>query len=124
MLQIKKSAKVHSIKYSLQFLFQVKKTNREFFLKKSKSQSIILRSPKHFNIGKQKIINVNYKNFCVEIGTKTDIHINSILNTNHNLFNKLSKYIITNTYLTPKSIKVKLKTQFIIIWPEYLSSHL
>ncbi len=61
MLQIKKKASLLVCKYNLQFLFRNKTLSDNYQAKKLVTNSIILRAPKHFNIGKQKISNLNYK---------------------------------------------------------------
>ena len=119
MLQIKKKGKLIDAKYLLQLIFRSKILTKNYFVKKTQTQSIYLRSPKHFNIGKQKIFNLNYKSLGVNLSLNTKFHINAFIGNNSQLFSNLCKYTQTNTYLTSKSIKIKIKTKFIIMWLEF-----
>ena len=116
MLKITK--KVNSIKlnYKLQFLFRVKCLNKKYLLKKQKQSAIILRSPKHFNIGKQKITNINYKviNLWTLIVKTTNLNF-WFENTKYQ-FKLLSKFAESNTYIKVQSIKTFIKTKFTIKW--------
>lgn len=119
MLQIKKKFKFIKVLHSFQFLLKNKTWNNKYKLKKTLSKSIILRSPKHFNIGKQKIININYKM------DPTSIKLTSCMFFYNFIYNsKLIYYIflrnsIKNVGFSSKSIKLVVKGKFKIMWLEY-----
>lgn len=118
MLQIKKFSTNISFIYKFQLLFRFKALKNDYILKKKLTNSIILRSPKHFNIGKQKITNLNYKFINIHISKNLNVNTMLLINTN-NIFKLSNKTIQTNSYLSLKSLKLNLKTKFIIKWLEY-----
>ena len=120
MLQIKKKAKLMDAKYLLQLIFRSKALATTYSVKKTQTQSIYLRAPKNFNIGKQKIFNLNYKSLGVNLKLNIKFYINAFISNTPTLFTNLCKYSQTNTYLAPKSIKIRIKTKFTIMWLEYL----
>lgn len=118
MLQIKKYGSLISVNYNLQFLLYSKNLNKKYKIKKSKNYLIFLRSPKHFNIGKQKITNLNYKVIKLKMNRIINCYfVYSTINFNF-LYNIFKKKIETNTYLHCKSIKFIFKTKFSIKWLE------
>lgn len=119
MLQIKKLSYLSSVKYSLQFLFKLKDINKKYRLKKSISSSIILRSPKHFNIGKQKILSLNYKVLGLDARFNNKFFFTSILKNTSSLFKILDRSSEKNVYLSTKSLKITLNSKFTITWLEF-----
>lgn len=118
MLQIKKLTKLVSINFFLQTILKSKLINKHYYFKKSISHSITLRSPKHFNIGKNKICNLNYKSFNLIKYFNLKLQISSLFSDN--LYHISKKIIKNNTTLNTKSLKVKLLTKFKIKWLEFL----
>lgn len=116
MLQIKKKAALTLCKYNLMFLFR-KSNYKTHFVRKQKTQSIFLRSPKHFNIGKQKIYNLNYKTPTLFFKQTYPLFITSVFNTNI-LYNFLKKRIQTSPTLKVNSLKITVQTTFKIMWLE------
>lgn len=116
MLQIKKNATLVSCKYNLLFLFR-KRYYTDYNLVKTKTQSIFLRSPKHFNIGKQKILNLNYKTPTLFFNKKYSFFFNGKWYEDI-----LYKILCTRIKLTPtikvSSLRVTLKTKFKLMWLE------
>jgi hypothetical protein len=82
-------------------------------IKNNKKQTLIfLRSPKHFNVGKRKVISFNNKKaevYSLNLQTSTD-------SLNHPLFysNLLLKTLLFNNRFRVNSTKVTLKTK--ILW--------
>ena len=80
------------------------------------SSLITLRSPKHFNIGKHKILSLNYKtrylflNFNNKIGTK------SIINSPKFIYLCLKKRLNLTPTIFIHSIKLTVKTVFQLMW--------
>lgn len=118
MLQIKKKAQLINVKYNAQFLFRLKKYNEEYFLKKQKNESITLRSPKNFNIGKNKIVNLNYRSVSLNNTKCYKFPLGLFVKKNSVLFSRLLKFIQSNTYLGLRSVKLTIKTTFKIMWLE------
>ena len=116
MLKIKKEAMLVYCKYNLQFLFRNKKLAALYQAKKKVSSSITLRSPKHFNIGKHKILNLNYVTPTLIIKSISKININSLTNSPDLILEICSKKIQLNPTLSVKSIKVGVKTKFKLKW--------
>jgi len=111
-LQIKKKSKIVSIKYNMQFLFRNKNLAKKFRAKKIVSHSIILRSPKHFNIGKQKVLNLNYKTPKLFFKTKYSFFLRSLLYSDKLLFKLASKKIKLTPTLLVNSIRLVVKTSY------------
>lgn len=118
MLQIKKKAVLSSCKYTLQFLFRNKQLNSEYTLKKTKSQMIYLRSPKHFNIGKQKIINLNYRTPTFIVKTSHQFFISSLFRGSNSIYNVFTKKLLLTPTTSAKSIKIVVNTKFKLKWLE------
>ena len=118
MLQIKKSASLLSCKYNLQFLFRKKKINKLYSVRKQLTSTILLRSPKHFNIGKQKIINLNYKTPTLILPIITPMHLGSFLQKKGAIFNVLIGRIKHNPALNVGSVRLRVKTHFKLKWLE------
>lgn len=80
------------------------------FLKVNREQTLVyLRSPKHFNIGKQRIISFNnYKSFLLI--TNVAVHINTLMDK-PNFFKKLANLQFKNNILF-KINSVVLSTTF------------
>jgi hypothetical protein len=116
MLQIKKEALLTRCKYSLTFLFR-KSKYKAYPVRKQKTQSIFLRSPKHFNIGKQKIYNLNYKTPTLFFKQTYPFFVTSVFNTNV-LYNCLKKRIQISPTLKVNSLKITVQTTFKIMWLE------
>ena len=116
MLQIKKKFKILNIKYSLQFLLKNKNWVNTYKLKKRQSTSVILRSPKHFNIGKQKIINLNYKLASLDLCIPTYIYFSNFLMNPKSLYKFLQKRTNKSLGFSNKSIKLVVETKFKIMW--------
>ena len=121
MLRINKNVNSIRLSYKLQFLFRVKNLDKKYLLKKKKQSSIILRSPKHFNIGKQKITNINYKVLNLSILLTKKINLNFFLSESKCQFKVLNKLAEVSTYIKTQSIKISLKTKFIIKWLGFYS---
>lgn len=79
MLKIKKSGFLIKASHIFSILFRSKKLTKFFTLKKKLSQLITLRSPKHFNIGKNKTYTVNSKVSNTVFNFKKKMHLNSFL---------------------------------------------
>lgn len=118
MLQIKKNTMLIKSKYNLSFLFRKRRSNKLYLIEKQKTSTILLRSPKHFNIGKQKITNLNYKTPKVFFPVHLPLSLNTFLLKKQVLYNILSKKIKTNPTLNISSIRVQIGTKFILMWLE------
>jgi hypothetical protein len=119
MLQINKSSKLLKATYKLQILFRLNHLNKKYLLKKKLSSSVFLRSPKHFNIGKQKIKSINYIFINLGFVTKKKIHSKIMYQETKYLFKLFDKFTETNTYIKTESIKLSIKTTFKIMWLEF-----
>lgn len=80
------------------------------FLKKNKRQSLIyLRSPKHFNIGKQKVFSFNNKFFFSYNFNKSIFYPYILNNKSFNYFYYLKNYA-TNLNFKVSSFKISTTT--------------
>lgn len=118
MLQIKKNGLVTLCKFNLQFLFRNKKISDKYLAQKNVTQSITLRSPKHFNIGKYKIFNLNYQTPQARLTLKKKLKLQSFMNSDKLLFNIFYKYLTLTPTIFLKSIKITFTTKFKIKWLE------
>lgn len=118
MLQIKKIGCITKCKYSLQFLFKNKKISDKYLANKQISKIITLRAPKHFNIGKHKVLNLNYQTPQVSLNFKKKLMLNSFLKSDNLLSNLVSKYLTLTPTIFLKSVKITLTTKFKIKWLE------
>lgn len=118
MLQIKKNALLLYCKYNLTYLFRRRGVDFGYRLKKQKTSSIILRSPKHFNIGKQKITNLNFKTPDFLRVNKSKFHLNSLFNADNTLYKIAIYRVRTTPVLSVNSVKLSIKTKFKIMWLE------
>lgn len=116
MLQIKKNMTLSICKYNLQFLFRKKKINKLYAVRKQITSTILLRSPKHFNIGKQKVLNLNYKTPTLFTPVGLPLHLGSFLYKSGFLFNILLGRIKHNPALNIGSVRVRVATQFKLKW--------
>ena len=118
MLQIKKKCIIDFSKYNLEFLLLNKKLANVYQVKKKTSKLIILRSPKHFNIGKQKILNLCYRTptLLVELNYKTTTNV--LVKHPDLLFQIIIKKLQLNSTVTTKSVKIRIKTKFKLKWLE------
>lgn len=83
MLKIKKSGFLVKTSHVFSVFFRSKNLKNFVSLKKKLSQLITLRSPKHFNIGKNKIYSVNSKVCNTVVNFKKKLHLNSFLNAEY-----------------------------------------
>lgn len=118
MLQIKKKAVLSMCRYTLQFLFKNKQLKPSYIIKKQKTQMVYLRSPKHFNIGKQKIITLNYRTPNFILTTSHKIFINSLISSSNLVYKILTKKILLTPTTSAKSIKISVNTKFKLKWLE------
>lgn len=118
MLQIKKSALLTSCKYNLQFLFRNKMLSNYYKAKKQTTQAITLRSPKHFNIGKHKVLTLNYKTPKFIINFKKKIMLTSLLKAQGDLLSSVSRALLITPTLSVKSVRLTVKTKFKLKWLE------
>lgn len=118
MLQIKKKFKLLRVYYCLQFVLKNKVWSNSYRLKKKQSTSITLRSPKHFNIGKHKIINLNYKLAPQNLKLSTYLYFSNFIGTTGSLYKLLQKRIDKSLGFSNKSIKLVVETKFKIMWLE------
>lgn len=119
MLQIKKKAKIIKLYYGFHFLLRNKNWRKKLNVKQAKNTSIILRAPKHFNIGKQKITNLNYKTVFLEKNLYLNCSTTILFNHSNFLYKKLEKKLEKSVCLVNKSIKVVVETKFLIKWLEF-----
>jgi hypothetical protein len=119
LLKIKKNAKLLSINYKLQLLFKIKSIKKLYNVKRKESNLIYLRSPKHFNIGKQKILNINHKLFHPIKLIYSNMNINNLIGDTTKLFVSSEISIPQNVFLQTKSIKFFINTKFTIKWLGY-----
>jgi len=116
MLQIKKKAVLSSCRYTLQFLFRNKQLKPDYIIKKKKSQMIYLRSPKHFNIGKQKIISLNYRTPSFVLPVAYQFFINSLVSSPNLIYKIFTKKLLLTPTTSAKSIKINVNTKFKLKW--------
>lgn len=118
MLQIKKNATLTSCKYNLTFLFRKKKINKLYAVQKQKTATILLRPPKHFNIGKQKVINLNYKTPTLFMPVVSPVKLGTFLSKERILFNALLGRIKSNPTMGVGSVRLHVHTTFKLKWLE------
>lgn len=118
MLQIKKISQLIKVKYNLLFLFRRKKRTGNYIVKKQKTTRVFVRAPKHFNIGKQKIVHLNYKMPTLSVQTKFPVHMHTFLTKPGIFYNSSLRAIKTNPCLSLGSAKFCLKTTFKLMWLE------
>ena len=90
-----------------------KKNNYNIILKKkTKQQLIFLRAPKHFNIGKQKVKNLNFIafNYLKNINFDNKI-INTRLIINNNFLNIISCYYKLNELNVINTLHINIYTK-------------
>ena len=116
MLKIKKTSTLCESKYNLNFLFKKRNLGSNYRLKLQQSSSIILRSPKHFNIGKHKIINLNFKTPALLVRSNNSFFLPSLVSSQNSLYKILSKRIQTTPTITVNSIRISIKTKFKLMW--------
>lgn len=116
MLKIKKFSKLIECKYNLTFLFKKRNISSVYNLKKQQSSSIILRSPKHFNIGKHKIINLNFKTPNLFFKSSTSLFLPSFIFSPSLLYKNLSKRVKTTPTININSIRISIQTKFKLKW--------
>jgi hypothetical protein len=119
LLQIKKDSILSSLNYQLTFLSRQKSFQKIFKLKRQLSTTVFLRSPKHFNIGKHKLVSLNFKNINLKIYPIVAIPTRLLLKPTGEIFSLLIKPIGVNTTVLPKSLKVIIRTHFKLIWLEF-----
>lgn len=115
MLKINKNAVLKQVHYNITFLFRAKSLDEKFLLKKKASQVVTLRSPKHFNIGKHKVLSVNSKALNVVKHFNKPVHISFLLRGN-NTWASLGRVLENNIYFLPKTLSIKISTKFKIKW--------
>lgn len=118
MLQIKKKAVLQCCKYNLTFLFRKKLFDSFYKAQKQKTSTVLLRSPKHFNIGKQKITSLNYKTPTLLLPIVAPFNISTLFRQKQTLYNTLIKRIRTNYTLGVNSIRVQVRSKFKMMWLE------
>ena len=96
-----------------------KELQKMFKLKKQLTTTVFLRSPKHFNIGKHKLINLNFKVVNLKIRPNTVIPTTTLLAPSSQTFSTFFKPLMVNTTILPKSVKVTVVTSFKLIWLEF-----
>lgn len=116
MLQIKKKGQLVGCKYNLRVLFRRKNLTQDYRVKKVVGQTIYLRSPKHFNIGKQKILNLNFKALNLVSSERAPFYLSALFNSADTLYNILRRRIKTNPVLLVSSVKCSVRTKFTIMW--------
>ena len=108
MFKISKKCSNYSI-FLNTFLIQPQVKKNIKIKKKSKSSLVTLRSPKHFNKGKLKVININYKinpTKFVFYNIPIFIYLENYLFKN-NILNKYNIFLSNN-----KSSSIIIKTKF------------
>ncbi len=118
MLQIKKKAELIQCKYNLSFLFRKKGSGKDYILQKQKTSSIILRSPKHFNIGKQKITNLNFKTPNLSYFGASNFFLPTIFSSSRSLYKIAVRFVKTTPVLGIGSVRVSVKAKFKLMWLE------
>ena len=116
MLQIRKKSLLVQCKYNLRLLFRRRGIESQYRVQKQKTSSIILRSPKHFNIGKQKITNLNFRTPDLSYGTVHSFFLHTLFISHTTLYKLLVKRIKTTPVLGVNSLRVSIKTQFKLRW--------
>lgn len=118
MLQIKKNSVLTSLKYNLNFLFRNRRLTQHYRASRHVTQSITLRSPKHFNIGKHKILNLNYQTPKALVRIHKKIKVMSFLSQSDLLFRVSSKVLLLTPTLSLRSVRMAIKAKFKIKWLE------
>lgn len=116
MLQIKKNGKLITSKYNLQFLFRNKTIASKYLAKKKVTHSITLRAPKNFNIGKNKILNLNYMTNNLILKSRNNVTVSSLLNSSSFFYICAKKRIKLTPTLIINSIRFTVKTKFKLMW--------
>lgn len=111
MLKINKNAVCKKCHFNLTFMFKSKNLDNFFLIKKKTPYTITLRSPKHFNIGKNKIATVNSKVLNMKFETRKKVHSN-ILFQPIDAWNLSTRRISQNTFFKPKTVTLVIQTQF------------
>lgn len=93
MLQIHKNTIESRVSYGVQFLLRSKRYNTEFLLRKKKQATIHLRAPKHFNIGKQRILSLNYTAVNLQLVSKRGLNLYSFIYNDKHLYFSFAKKI-------------------------------
>ncbi len=119
MLQIKKKLKIDKIYYNLQFILKKKSWVDNYKLKKTLAKSIILRSPKHFNIGKQKVSNLNYKLSATSLYVPSHFCFSNLFLNTKFLYNYFEKQNPKSIGFSNKSIKMIFQGKFSLKWLEF-----
>ncbi len=118
MLQIKKKAELIQCKYNLKFLFRKSGSGKDYILQKQKTTSVILRSPKHFNIGKQKITNLNFKTPSLSYFGSSLVYMTSLVKFSTPLYKIAVRFVKTTPVLGITSIRVSVRAKFKLMWLE------
>lgn len=118
MLKINKNSLTKWSHYNLTFLFRVASLRKTFLLKEKKSQTITLRAPKHFNIGKHKIYSLKTKALNYRVFFKKHMNINFFFK-NQKTWTILSKLLSRSVHMLPKTISLRITTKFKLKWLEF-----
>lgn len=116
MLQIKKKGFLVKVKYNLNFLFRNKKFAEKYKAKKGVAKLIILRAPKHFNIGKHKLLSLNYKTMSLVQDVKIKFFVGALQKKTSRLYNIFLKTFILTPTISIYSMRLVIKTKFKIKW--------
>lgn len=120
MLQIKKSMTLQNCKYNLSFLFRKKRFDKLYTVRKQKSSVIVLRAPKHFNIGKQKVLNLNYQTPDLILPMELPMSLFTFLKRPYAMYSAFLKRVRTNPALGVKSVRLRVSTKILLKWLEIL----
>lgn len=120
MLQIKKNSTLMACKYNMLYLFKRRGFDATNKPKKQKTSTVLLRSPKHFNIGKQKITNLNYRTPNMRLPVASPLNLLTLLTKPSMLYRILIKGTKTNPVLRVSSLRVQVRTTFKLKWLETL----
>lgn len=107
MLIINKNSYLNKIIINYKNMFFIKDSIR---FKKSISHTIFLRAPKHFNIGKIKVKNINYKYFKILCASNLNIS-SKFFFYNNLLFFYINKNANTNILKNVNSYQVFMNTK-------------
>lgn len=114
MLQIKKRGILISCKINMQYLARNKRYTSLYKARKQCSQVVTLRAPKHFNIGKHKIFNLNYKTPQNLFSCKNNFSIQNLYNPSA-VAQALTQVCSTTPLLSIKSCVVTFKTKIKLV---------
>lgn len=117
MLQIKKQGNL--IYVSQNILFLTKKIIKKNYqnLRFNKNQLIILRAPKHFNIGKLKINSLNYKGLVkLSFDCDTPFAINCLLRSKKSAVSILKNYFLHTFKIQIIKHSICVKTTFKMVF--------